>query len=72
MTNWIKINYERDKQVYVIDLDRICAFSLSWNGRLTIYLNNSDTHLTITMQSDPEAYEQIVNYIKEKTGYTLP
>ncbi|WP_017717264.1 hypothetical protein [Kamptonema formosum] len=72
MAHWIKISYERDKQVYVIDLDRISAFSLSWNGRLTLYLSNHQTGIEITQQSDPEAYHKILDYIKETTGFPLP
>lgn len=72
MAYWIKICYERDKQVYILDLDRISAFSFSWNGRLTLYLGNGETSIVLTQQSEPEAYEKIINYIKQTTGYAMP
>jgi hypothetical protein len=68
---WIKINYERDKQVFVLDLDRISAFSLSWNGRLTLYFPNGESSLVITQQSEPEAYQKILDYVEKKTGHSL-
>ncbi|MGC9505882.1 hypothetical protein [Baaleninema sp.] len=71
MAYWIKINYERDKQVYVIDLDRISAFSLSWNSRLTLYLTESDRAIVLTEQSEPEAYQKVIDYIEKTTGYSL-
>ncbi|MDC0833994.1 hypothetical protein AY599_07685 [Leptolyngbya valderiana BDU 20041] len=71
MAYWIKINYERDKQVYIIDLDRIVAFSLSWNSRLTLYLTEGDRPIVLTEQSEPEAYQKVIDYIEKTTGYSL-
>ncbi len=71
MARWIKISDEREKQVYAIDLERIGAFSMSLNGRLTLYLPNNEP-LVLTQQSDPQAYHQILDYIKETTGFVLP
>ena len=72
MAHWIKICYERDKQIYVLDLDRISAFSLSWNGRLTLYFPGGETNIVLTQQSDPEAYSKVLDFIKETTGFALP
>jgi hypothetical protein len=72
VAHWIKICYERDKQVYILDLDRISAFSFSWNGRLTLHLGNGEPSIVLTQQSEPEAYEKIIDYIKEKTGFAMP
>nr|WP_199330508.1 hypothetical protein [Microcoleus sp. FACHB-68] len=72
VAHWIKICYERDKQIYVLDLDRISAFSLSWNGRLTLYFPGGETSIVLTQQSDPEAYSKVLDFIKETTGFPLP
>ncbi|MBO9998114.1 MAG: hypothetical protein J7641_03745 [Cyanobacteria bacterium SID2] len=71
MAYWIKINYERDNLVYVVDLDRISAFSLSWNSRLTLYLTDSDQTLVLTEQSEPDAYQKVMDYIEKHTGHSL-
>jgi len=67
---WIKINYERDKQTHVIDLDRIGAFSLFWNGRVTLYLPNGEP-LVVTQHSDPESYHKVLDYIEKTTGFVV-
>lgn len=71
MAYWIEVNDERERQVYVIDLDRVAAFSLSWNNRLTIFLPNSDRQLILTPQSEPEAYRRVLDYVEKTTGYSL-
>jgi hypothetical protein len=71
VANWIKINYERDKQVYIIDLDRVAVFSLSGNFRLTLYFDSNQPPLTITKPSQPEAFQFILNYVESTTGHSL-
>lgn len=70
MAYWIKINYERDKQTHIIDLERIGAFSLSWNGRVTLYLPNGEP-LVITQQSDPDSYHKILDFVEKTTGFVI-
>jgi hypothetical protein len=58
---WIKVQYERNE--YVIDLDRLSAFSCAPNGKITFWLPDSSIPLVINRQSNPEEYEQILNYV---------
>ncbi|NEO29362.1 MAG: hypothetical protein F6K36_02685 [Symploca sp. SIO3C6] len=60
---WLKINYERNE--YVVDLDRLSAFACAPNGNITFWLPNSTIPIVINQQSDPEAYQQIFDYIKD-------
>lgn len=72
MAYWIEIDDPRDRQVYLVDLDRVSAFSLSYNHRLTLYLQSGEAKtLVLTSQSAPEAYRQVLDYIEKTTGHTL-
>ncbi len=69
MSYWVKIIYDRN--IYAIDLDRIGAFSASPSGKITFWLPDSKTSIVITAHSNPQAYQQIQEYINKITNYTL-
>lgn len=70
MAYWVKITYERN--IYVIDLERISAFAYTPNGRLSFYLPDGGTHVILNPQGNPDAYQQILDYLEKVTGQTLP
>lgn len=70
MAYWVKITYERN--IYVIDLERISAFAYTPNGRLSFYLPDGGTHVVLNPQGSPDAYQQVLDYIEKTTGQTLP
>ncbi|MEY3867608.1 MAG: hypothetical protein ACRCT1_15955 [Microcoleaceae cyanobacterium] len=66
MSYWIKINYERS--TYVIDLDRISAFSSDpENKRITFWLPNSSQPIILNPQLNTDAYIQVLEYLKKIT-----
>lgn len=67
---WIKIGYERND--YFIDLNRISSFACEPNGRITFWLPESTKDIIINPQSNPEAYQKLQDYIKHRTGLSLP
>jgi hypothetical protein len=67
---WVEIYYERNK--YLINLKSISAFSSEPNGRITFWLPDGAIAIIINPQSNKEAYQKVVNYIKHETGHTLP
>lgn len=70
MAYWIKITYDRN--TYVIDLDRVTAFCYLSNGRISFSLVGGNTTIIVNQQSDPAAYQLILDYIEKATGQTLP
>jgi hypothetical protein len=66
---WVKINYERND--YVIDLDRLCAFACAPNGKITFWLPNSTLPIIVTQQSNPEGYQQVLEYVQQVTDHSL-
>jgi hypothetical protein len=66
---WIKLTFERNN--YVIDLDRIAAFCQSPNSRISFVLPDSNLTIVVNQQSDPETYQQILDFIHERSGYSL-
>jgi hypothetical protein len=63
---WIKINYERS--TYVIDLDRISAFSSDpENKRITFWLPNSSQPIILNPHLNTDAYIQVLEYLKKIT-----
>jgi hypothetical protein len=63
---WIKINYERSS--YVIDLERISAFSSDpENKRITFWLPNSSQPIILNPQLNTDAYIQVLEYLKKIT-----
>jgi hypothetical protein len=63
---WIKMNYERS--TYVIDLDRISAFSSDpENKRITFWLPNSSQPIILNPQLNTDAYIQVLEYLKKIT-----
>ncbi|MEC4806828.1 MAG: hypothetical protein SAJ12_15790 [Jaaginema sp. PMC 1079.18] len=67
MGHWVKLNYER--QEYIIDLDRISAFALAANGRVTLWLPDSSIPLIFSDQAEPNEYYKILNYIDKITAH---
>ena len=68
MAYWIKITYERN--TYVIDLDQISAFCQSSNHRLSFTLPDG-TAIVVNPQNSPETYQQILDFVEKRTGYSL-
>jgi hypothetical protein len=66
---WIKLIYDRN--IYVIDLDRVSSFCHSPNGRITFSVLEGTTTIVINQQSDPIAYQTILDYVEKKTGLSL-
>lgn len=67
--NWIKFIYERN--AYVIDLNRVSAFACTGNGRLIFRLPDGKIQIVIHRQTNPDAYQEILNYIEQTTGQSL-
>jgi len=68
---WIKIHEQGGKHIHLIDLDRVSSFSLYKGTRLTVYWHLSEQPLVLTVQSDPVAYQQVLDYVEKTTGYSL-
>ncbi|MDJ0616122.1 MAG: hypothetical protein QNJ63_05110 [Calothrix sp. MO_192.B10] len=66
---WVKILYERKE--YVINLTAISSFCHEPNGRITFWLPDSTIPIIINPVSNPDSYEQVVNYIHKSTGYSF-
>ena len=66
MAYWIKILYERD--IYTIDLDAIGVFSFSSNRRINFWLPDGGLLICIHPQSNPDAYQQVFDYIQRIYG----
>lgn len=70
MAYWIKILYERN--THVIDLDRVTAFCYLPNNRISLALLDGNTTIVINQQTDSVAYQTLLDYIKQRTGFSLP
>ena len=68
-SNWIKFIYERN--TYVVDLDCISTFSSTANGRLMFWLPDGKMQIIIHPQTQPDTYQQILEYIQKTTGKFL-
>lgn len=68
-SSWIKLLYDRSE--YLVDLNRISAFSYAANGRITFWLPESSIPIVINKQSDPDTYQKLAEYIKRKTGHSF-
>jgi hypothetical protein len=66
---WIKVTYERNE--YVVDLDRMSAFACAPNGKITFWLPNSAFPIILNKQSNPDAYQQVWDYIQQVAAYSL-
>ncbi|MFP4299013.1 MAG: hypothetical protein ACLFT0_14405 [Spirulinaceae cyanobacterium] len=69
MGHWVKLNYERKE--YIIDLDRISAFALAPNGRVTLWLPDSSIPLIFSDQAEPDEYYKILNHIDKITAHSI-
>jgi len=58
---WAKIPFER--QIYVIDLDRIDTFICATNGKISFWLPDSQTPIVLTPQGELESYLKVQKYI---------
>jgi hypothetical protein len=65
----IKVNYERNE--YVVDLDRLSAFACAPNGKITFWLPNSAVPIIINQQSNPDGYQQLLDYIQQVSAHSL-
>ncbi len=66
---WIKFVFERN--TYVVALDGISSVARAENGRLMFSLPNGKIPVVIHPQNNPEAYQQILDYIENTTGHSL-
>jgi hypothetical protein len=66
---WIRVNYERNE--YVIDLDRLSAFACAPNGKITFWLPNSSIPIIINQQTNPEGYQQVLDYVQHVSAQSL-
>jgi hypothetical protein len=66
---WVKLNYDRKE--YFVDLDRISAFALAPNGRLTFWLPDSSIPLIFTRQANADEYYKVLDYINRITTHSL-
>ena len=69
MSFWIKLTYERN--VYVIDLDRVAAFCQISKGRLSFVVPDGEVTIVIHKQTDAETYQKLLDYIEKATGQSL-
>lgn len=63
MAYWVKIIYDREN--YVIDLDRVSAFSVSSNKKITFSLPDGGGAICIHPQSNAESYQKVFNYLEK-------
>ncbi len=63
MSFWAKIPFER--QIYVIDLDRIDTFICAANGKISFWLPESKAAIIITPDTAPDSYHQVKDYIHQ-------
>lgn len=63
MAYWIKITYDREN--YAIDLDRVGAFSVSSNHKITFWLPDSGVEICMLPQNNPESYQKVFNYLEK-------
>lgn len=69
MAYWIRVTYERNE--YVVDFDRLSAFARAPNGNITFWLPNSSIPIIINQQSNPEGYQQVLDYVQHVSAHSL-
>ncbi|NEQ36436.1 MAG: hypothetical protein F6K40_09175 [Okeania sp. SIO3I5] len=67
---WVKIIYDRHE--WLINLSCITTFAWEANGRITFWLPDSTKDIIINPNSNPEAYEKVLEFINKVTGNSLP
>jgi hypothetical protein len=67
--NWIKFIYERN--IYVVKLSQISSFACPKNGRLMFWLPDGKELIVIHQLTNPDAYQQILDYVNQRTGQSL-
>lgn len=60
MAYWVQLKYERN--LYIVDLDRVSAFVCAPNGRITFWLPDSNTSVVIPRLGNPDDYHKLLNY----------
>jgi hypothetical protein len=66
---WIKFIYERD--TYVVELERISTFARAEKDRLMFWLPDGKVPIILRQQTNPDAYQQILDYVEKTTGQSL-
>ncbi len=66
MAYWVKIVYERKE--YVVNFERVSAFSYEQNGRVTFWLPDSAIPVVVSPLNNLEDYQKILDYINRVTG----
>lgn len=70
-SHWLKMNYDRCD--YLIDLNCISTFCCEPNSKkITFWLPDSTTPIVLHPQAHSEAYTQVIDYIEQTTGYSIP
>jgi hypothetical protein len=69
VTYWIKINYDRN--VYVIDLNRVSAFAYEPNGKLKFWLPDNGFPIILNPQGHADAHKRVLTYIEEVKGHAF-
>ncbi|VXD20120.1 conserved hypothetical protein [Planktothrix serta PCC 8927] len=67
---WIKIIYDRHE--YIVDLNRLNTFVVDSSKRIMFWLPDGKEAIIINPQTNSEAYSKILDFIQQKTGYSLP
>lgn len=67
---WIKIVYDRHE--YIIDLNRLSTFVFDSSQRIMFWLPDGKESIIINPQTNSEAYSKVLDFIHQKTGYSLP
>lgn len=67
---WIKILY--DRQEYIIDLNCVNSFVFDASKRIMFWLPDSKEPIIINPQTNSETYSKILDFIHQKTGYSVP
>ncbi len=69
MGYWVKILYDRNK--YIVNFDRINAFSFEKNGRVTFWLPDGAIPIVLNPQNNLQEYQKVLEYIEYVTGLEL-
>lgn len=66
---WVRLLY--DRQEYIIDLNAIGSFCYA-NNKLTFWLPDSSLPIVLSLQTEPDAYNKVRNFLLKKTGKSIP
>jgi hypothetical protein len=68
MGSWIQLFY--DRQEYIIDLDTISSFCYA-NNKLTFWLPDSSLPIVLSQETEPDAYNRVMDFLIKKTGKSI-